>query len=141
MFLFFPLAVTFTFTLATPLFTVLISKSLVYRVTVAGVELSRGPVGISVEVSLLRGEGPVAGPGGAVLLREVAVVVVHLVYGRLSAGPPAPPLLPLLLLGGGGGGGGDDGVWGGPRAVTPSVRLEGGGGSWDPHFLSPSEGQ
>ena len=51
-FLFFPLAVTFTFTL--PIFTVLISKSLVYRVTVAGEELAGAPgVGVAVHVSLL----------------------------------------------------------------------------------------
>ena len=51
-FLFFPLAVTFTFTL--PIFTVLISKSLVYRVAVAREELARSSrVRVSVHVSLL----------------------------------------------------------------------------------------
>ena len=51
-FLFFPLAVTFTFTLS--IFTVLISKSLVYRVAVAGEELARASwVGVAVHVSLL----------------------------------------------------------------------------------------
>ena len=51
-FLFFPLAVTFTFTL--PIFTVLISKSLVYRVAIAGEELARTPrIGVAMHVSLL----------------------------------------------------------------------------------------
>ena len=55
MFLFFPLAVTFTFTL--PIFAVLISKSLVYRVAVAGEELAWSPrVRVAVHVSLLGGK-------------------------------------------------------------------------------------
>ena len=52
MFLLFPFAVTFAFAL--PIFTVLISKSLVYRVAVAREELARSSrVRVSVHVSLL----------------------------------------------------------------------------------------
>lgn len=130
MFLFFPFTVTFTFTLS--IFTVLISKSLVCRVAVAGEELAWTPrVGVAMHVSLLRRQRPVTSPV-TVLLRHVTVVVIHLVYGRLvpAAAAPAAPLLAGLLLGGGGGRGGESV---GGRAVAASRFLvKVGGWSGDP---------
>ena len=68
----------------------------------------------------------------AVLLGQVAVVVIHLVYRRLPTPAPALPA-PVLLAGGGGGHGHDVRGRGG---AGPRVRAQRGAGSRDPQLLA-----
>ena len=68
----------------------------------------------------------------AVLLGQVAVVVIHLVYRRISTPAPALPA-PVLLVGGGGGHGHDVRGRGG---AGPRVRAQRGAGARDPQLLA-----
>ena len=68
----------------------------------------------------------------AVLLGQVAVVVIHLVYRRLTTSAPTLPA--PVLLGGGRGGHGHD-VWG-RGGAGPRVRAQRGARPWDPQLLA-----